>query len=219
VSSSTLIQITPAKAERLIRAGKSLADHHVTGSLDLRGCDLKGITLPTSVGGSLDLSGCDLKGITLPTSVGGWLDLRGCDLKGITLPTSVTRSIYLRGCDLKGITLPTSVGGSLDLSGCDLKGITLPTSVTGSLDLRGARNVSADMWWSENAQATLRHCIAICPTDGYALIQTDTDRFTAGCWTDLTRKQALKHWDRPDARAKMFTAAIKAHMLAQQVPA
>ena len=68
--------------------------------------------------GSLDLRGCDLKGITLPTSVGGSLDLRGCDLKGITLPTSVGGSLYLSGCDLKGITLPTSVGGSLDLSGC-----------------------------------------------------------------------------------------------------
>ena len=29
---------------------------------------------------SLYLSGCDLKGITLPTSVGGYLYLRGCDL-------------------------------------------------------------------------------------------------------------------------------------------
>ena len=51
--------------------------------VNLSGCDLKGITLPTSVGGSLYLSGCDLKGITLPTSVGGYLDLSGCDLKGI----------------------------------------------------------------------------------------------------------------------------------------
>ena len=31
------------------------------------------------------LSGCDLKGITLPTSVGGYLYLRGCDLKGIDI--------------------------------------------------------------------------------------------------------------------------------------
>ena len=36
--------------------------------------------------GDLHLSGCDLKGITLPQSVGGSLDLRGCDLKGITIP-------------------------------------------------------------------------------------------------------------------------------------
>src|SRR3972149_5631048 len=107
------------------------------GSLNLSGCDLKDITLPTSVGGSLDLSGCDLKGITLPTSVGVWLDRRGCDLKCITPPTSVGGSLDLSGCDLKGITLPTSVGGWLDLSGCDLKVITLPTSVGGSLDLSG----------------------------------------------------------------------------------
>ena len=65
----------------------------------------------------LNLSGCDLKGITLPTSVGGSLNLSGCDLKGITLPTSVGGSLNLSGCDLKGITLPTSVGGSLNLSG------------------------------------------------------------------------------------------------------
>ena len=31
--------------------------------LDLRGCDLKGITLPTSVGGSLYLRGCEKKQI------------------------------------------------------------------------------------------------------------------------------------------------------------
>ena len=58
----------------------------IAGSLDLRGCDLKGITLPTTIGGSLYLRGCDLKGITLPTTIGGFLDLRGCDLKGITIP-------------------------------------------------------------------------------------------------------------------------------------
>jgi hypothetical protein len=43
--------------------------------------------------GSLDLRGCDLKGITLPTSVGGWLDLSGCDLKGITLPDGLTGKV------------------------------------------------------------------------------------------------------------------------------
>ena len=34
----------------------------------------------------LDVSGCDLKGVTLPKSIGGWLDVRGCDLTGIKLP-------------------------------------------------------------------------------------------------------------------------------------
>jgi uncharacterized protein YjbI with pentapeptide repeats len=64
---------------------QSIIDNYDGGSLYLSGCDLKGITLPTSVGGWLHLSGCDLKGITLPTSVGGSLNLSGCDLKGITL--------------------------------------------------------------------------------------------------------------------------------------
>ena len=98
----------------------------VSGYLDLSGCDLKGITLPQSVGGYLDLIGCDLKGITLPQSVGGSLDLSGCDLNGITLPQSVGGYLDLSGCDLKGITLPQSIGGSLYLSGCDMNGITIP---------------------------------------------------------------------------------------------
>jgi hypothetical protein len=44
-------------------------------------------------GGWLYLRGCDLKGVTIPP-VGGWLDLGGCDLKGITLPTSIGGGLY-----------------------------------------------------------------------------------------------------------------------------
>ena len=44
--------------------------------------------------GSLDLSGCDLKGVTLPQSVSGWLDLRGCDLKGVTLPNHLKDKVF-----------------------------------------------------------------------------------------------------------------------------
>jgi hypothetical protein len=62
-------------------------------SLNLSGCDLKGITLPTTIGGSLYLSGCDLKGITLPTTIGGSLYLSGCDLKGITIPTKLKHKV------------------------------------------------------------------------------------------------------------------------------
>ena len=98
-----------------MKTAQKIIDAYDGGWLGLSGCDLNGITLPTSIGGSLDLSGCDLTGITLPTSIGGWLDLSGCDLTGITLPTSVGGSLDLSGCDLTGITLPTSVGGSIDL--------------------------------------------------------------------------------------------------------
>ena len=80
------------KAQRII-------DDYDGDDLYLSGCDLKGITLPTTIGGYLDLSGCDLKGITLPTTIGGSLDLRGCDLKGITLPTTIGGSLYLSGCE------------------------------------------------------------------------------------------------------------------------
>ena len=91
--------------------------------------------------GSLDLRGCDLKGVTLPQTMGGWLDLRGCDLKGVTLPQTMGGSLNLSGCDLKGVTLPQTMGGWLDLSGCDLKGVTLPQTMGGSLNLSGCKNV------------------------------------------------------------------------------
>ena len=68
-------------------------------------------------------------------------------------------------------------------------------------------------WWRENGEATRRRCIAIDPGAGYALVQTDTDRFSAGCAKNLTRKQALARWKRTDARAVLFTAAINAHVL------
>ena len=170
---TTIPTYTAEEAERLICSKKAEGEYHVTGSLDLRGCDLSGVTLPTSVGGSLYLSGCDLSGVTLPTSVGG--------------------SLYLRGCDLSGVTLPTSVGGSLDLRGCE--------------------NPDPSQWWTEHGEVTRRRCLAVCPDDGYALVQTDTDLFSAGCRNNLTRAQALKHWTRSDARAKLFTAAIEGAVL------
>jgi len=86
---------------------KEMAKH--CDRLDVRGCDLKGVTLPTTIEGSLDVRGCDLKGVTLPTTIGGWLDVRGCDLKGVTLPTTIEGGLYVSGCDLKGVTLPKGV--------------------------------------------------------------------------------------------------------------
>ena len=151
---TTITTYTAQKAERLIRRKKAEGEYHVTGSLDLRGCDLSGVTLPTSVGGWLDLSGCDLSGVTLPTSVGGWLDLSGC------------------------------------------------------------RNPDPSQWWTECGETTRRRCIAVCPKGGYALIQTDTDLFSADCQRNLTRERALAHWSRSDARAKLFTAAIEASIIA-----
>ena len=73
------------------------------GTLDLRGCDLKGVEIP-DVSGSLDLSGCDLKGVKIP-NVNGVLYLSYCDLKGVKIP-DVGGALYLCDCDLKGINIP-----------------------------------------------------------------------------------------------------------------
>ena len=40
------------------------------GSLDVRGCDLKGVKLPETVKGRLDVRGCDLKGVDLSSYIG-----------------------------------------------------------------------------------------------------------------------------------------------------
>ena len=72
----TIPTYTADCARRLILDRRVAGEFHVTGWLDLRGCDLTGVTLPTTVTGSLDLSGCDLTGVTLPTTVTGSLDLR-----------------------------------------------------------------------------------------------------------------------------------------------
>ena len=150
---TTITTYTAEEAERLCRSKKAEGEYHVTG----------------------------------------WLDLIGCDLSGVTLPASVTDSLDLSGCDLSGVTLPASVAGRLYLSWC--------------------RNPDPSQWWTERGEATRRRCIAVCPNDGYALAQTDADLFSAGCRRNLTREQALAHWSRSDARAKLFTAAIKGAVL------
>ena len=64
---------TGAEAERLIKSKSITGEYHVSGWIDVSGCDLKGVTLPTTIGGWLDVRGCDLKGVTLPTTIGGSL--------------------------------------------------------------------------------------------------------------------------------------------------
>ena len=189
MTETTAPTYSAAKALRLIKAKAIQGEYHVTGSLDLRGCDLKGITLPQTVGGWLDLRGCDLEGITLPQTVGGWLVLSRCDLEGITLPQTVGGSLFLSGCDLKGITLPQTVGGSLVLRGC--KNLQTPSE-----------------WFTEGGEATRRRVIA---NDGnYVLIEYENGKFRAGCRGPWTRAQCLKHWGkRIDNRAVLFTAAIE----------
>ncbi len=132
-----------------------------------------------------------------------------------TGPINVTGSLYLSGTQITALPDNLTVGGSLYLSGTQITALPDNLTVGGSLDLRGLTSLSVPTpWWREKGETTRRRCISIDPSDGYALAQTDTDRFFAGCRKNLTRAHALKHWGRTDARAVLFTAAIKAHELA-----
>lgn len=109
---------------------------------------------------------------------------------------------------------PMHVTGSLDLSNTQITALPDNLTVGGSLDLTDTPITALPTpWWTERGEATRCRCLAICPTDGYALVQSDTDRFSAGCRNNLTRAQALKHWNRSDARARLFTAAIEGAVL------
>lgn len=112
-------------------------------------------------------------------------------------PMTVEGRLGLRGCT--GLTtLPDGLAVKrwFDLSGCT--GLTLPTS------------------WISSAGVKVR-CLAICPRDGYMLMQPVDATYSAGCRRSLSRDEALKHWDRTDGRAKIFTAAILANVLPDQV--
>jgi hypothetical protein len=68
-------------------------------------------------------------------------------------------------------------------------------------------------WWKQGGEETARRCIAV---SDYALIQTETGQYTAGCRGPWSQSEALEHWgaaNRKDARAKAFVAAIKANPL------
>ena len=106
------------------------------------------------------------------------------------------------------------VTGWLDLSGTQITALPDNLTVGGGLYLRRHTIMNLPTaWWRENGETARRRCIAIDPRVGYALVQTDTDRFSAGCAKNLTREQALARWNRTDARAVLFTAAINAHVL------
>lgn len=47
----------------------------------------------------------------------------------------------------------------------------------------------------------------------YTLFAHANGTFSAGCQQKLSRKKALKHWNREDERAVLFTKAILAHQL------
>ena len=134
-----------------MKTAQEIIDAYDGGSIDLRGCDLTGITLPTSIGGWLYLGGCDLTGITLPTSIGGSLDLSGCDLTGIKLPTSIGGSLYLHKSPWD-----VTMTGELMTIGCETfahqKWAEFSDSEISAMEQR------ALAFWKENKPELMRLC-------------------------------------------------------------
>jgi len=108
---------------------KLCKDGRYEGNIDLNGCDLQGVKLPTEISENLDVSRCDLRGVELPKKIGGWLDVSGSDLRGVKLPTKIKCSLIANDCDLRGVKLPRKIGGWLDVSRCDLTDVKLPKNV------------------------------------------------------------------------------------------
>ena len=88
---SAILARFPTRKDAIIECIRQMVEGGRNCNYDLSGCDMKGLTLPISIGGFLDLSGCDLTGLTLPTSIGGSLYLRGC-----TIPASVRKQIKIK---------------------------------------------------------------------------------------------------------------------------
>jgi YD repeat-containing protein len=54
------------------------------------------------------------------------------------------------------------------------------------------------------------NAVVIAKDTEYTLyLDNSTKLFTAGCRVNLTLEEALAHWDRTDARAVLFTKALK----------
>jgi hypothetical protein len=106
--------------------------------------------------------------------------------EGLKLPETVG-GLYLSGCTLpEGLKLPETVGGGLYLSGCTLpEGLKLPETVGGKK-------------------------VKMLAFDGEYILFVATDMtFSAGCAANLSKAEALKRWNRTDARAVLFTKSIR----------
>jgi hypothetical protein len=131
-------------------------------------------------------------------SVSRWMDIRGdSDLR--TLTTVGGHLNINADADLRALK---NVGGDLHIyehADADLPALT---TVEGRLYLLGHYNMP-ELTTAHGVKGRL-----LCAST-YGLWLGDNGLIYAGCREGLTIGAALKHWDRPDERAVMFTAAIK----------
>lgn len=95
----------------------------------------------------------------------------------------------------------TSIGGGMyvyaDASLFALTSIGGRLSVRESASLRAPNAVIYGEKWTEIAESC------------YVMFRSESGRYMAGCRGPFTAAEALKHWNRSDERARVFTAAIK----------
>ena len=211
---TTITTYTPARAKRLILDGKAKEPMLVTGSLDLRDTQITALPDNLTVSSSLYLSGTQITALPDNLTVGSSLYLSGTQITALPDNLTVGGWIDLRGTQITALPDNLTVGGWIDLRGTQITALPDNLTVGGSLYLSGTQITALPTpWWTGRGEATRRRCLAVCQAEGYALVQSDTDRFSAGCRNNLTRAQALAHWNRSDARAKLFTAAIEGAVL------
>jgi hypothetical protein len=127
----------------------------------------------------------------------------------------VTGYLHIRAyADLPALT---KVGGFLYVR-ADAK-LPVLVEVTGSLDVRayadlpaltkvgGFLSITADANLPKLTHAYGVDGVLIC-TCGYGLWLSDEGYYYAGCRKKFTKEKALRHWNRRDERAVMFTKAI-----------
>jgi YD repeat-containing protein len=90
----------------------------------------------------------------------------------------------------------------------DAKGNVLTLSDSDGFSYECTRDADGTVLAYKNSKGLSYTVIAV--DSAYILYQdVNTKLFTAGCRVSLTLEQALAHWDREDARAVLFTKALK----------
>jgi YD repeat-containing protein len=116
-------------------------------------------------------------------------------------------SEYTRDASGNELTYSSSNGFS-DQHTRDADGNVLTYSDSEGFSYEYTRDASGNVLTYRNSRGF--NGVVIANDTEYTLYQdVNTKLFTAGCREDLTLEQALVHWDRTDARAILFTKALK----------
>jgi YD repeat-containing protein len=115
---------------------------------------------------------------------------------------------YTRDANGNELTYSNSEGFSYKYTR-DANGNELTFSNSSGYSYEYTRDADGNILTCSDSDGLNRVAIAIDPE--YTLYHDiNTKLFTAGCRENLTLEKALDHWNREDARAKLFTKALKA---------